>query len=626
MKKMFFLKFCVCFSVVCFFISCKKDVKDSALDYVVDNCKFHGGYKNCAFVDDLIASIDNIDDSIKNGHKKLYQKKIEFIVDSIVRIQKNNSSKFELDSKIIPDIYLENHVNESLKLWAQPWASHLNYDEFCRFLLPYRICNEPFEDWRSFFLEEYPWLITLQDSNLSLVEAVNVVNDSCKKYVGFSKAFDKVQPLSVKEMLKIGVSNCHGRTRFAALMMRSIGLPVAVVYNREGHSWNVLLNSNGELLHFQGCEMNIQKSIVGIRAYMPTKIYMHVFHPNVMEFKLLNKFENKLPNNYINLFSEDVTSYFIKSADISIKLDTDNYKGEPVFLLSGRNRLHKWIPVDVSLSCKKNTATFNQIGIDNLYMCGYYNLGEMKPLSSPFYLGNDSTIKYFELNISKKDSVVFHRKTEMSNTMYVFSKQLLGCTIYGANKRDFSDSVQLHVIDRCYDYMQKIPIAEPGSKFRYFIFKGVNKPMHISELKFLDEFDHEIIGNIYDSGGFWNKAQKAFDENYATYLSGGKNRWFCIDAGCRKKIGSFMILARNNLNLIENGEEYELYYWDREWRKLQSQKASQNRVIYTDVPKNSIMYVACKNKGVESTMCWIQHNKPRWAVVGRFDKQLREGE
>ena len=69
--------------------------------------------------------------------------------------------------------------------------------------------------------------------------------------------------------------------------------------------------------------------------------------------------------------------------------------------------------------------------------------------------------------------------------MYFYSSQLLGCALYGANKNDFSDSVKLHTLTKCYDLLKEIKIDSTYPEFRYFLFKGINKQMHIYEIIFL---------------------------------------------------------------------------------------------------------------------------------------------
>ena len=54
---------------------------------------------------------------------------------------------------------------------------------------------------------------------------------------------------------------------------------------------------------------------------------------------------------------------------------------------------------------------------------------------------------------------------------------------------------------------------------------------------------------------------------------------------------------------------------EKNWRKI----CENNRVIFSGIQKNAILYLACKSKGVESTMCWNEDNKPYWVVIRDYD-------
>lgn len=53
------------------------------------------------------------------------------------------------DSKIITADYLIENIDLSFEVWKKyPWNKHLSFDDFCEFILPYRIANEPLSNWQ----------------------------------------------------------------------------------------------------------------------------------------------------------------------------------------------------------------------------------------------------------------------------------------------------------------------------------------------------------------------------------------------------------------------------------------------------------------------------------------------
>ncbi|NOY50287.1 MAG: transglutaminase domain-containing protein [Chlorobi bacterium] len=75
------------------------------------------------------------------------------------------------------------------------------------------------------------------------------------------KWFFEKYPTSIKfsDLMKIKGGECRDMTNMGLLVMRSIGIPVAKIYSpqdgnrRSGlHSWNIVLDKNGEKVIFQG--------------------------------------------------------------------------------------------------------------------------------------------------------------------------------------------------------------------------------------------------------------------------------------------------------------------------------------------------------------------------------------
>ena len=73
--------------------------------------------------------------------------------DSVLILTKlNGDLQNELveDAKIITSDFLIKNIEDSFNLWkTKPWAAHLNFEEFCEYILPYK-CFEPqqLENWR----------------------------------------------------------------------------------------------------------------------------------------------------------------------------------------------------------------------------------------------------------------------------------------------------------------------------------------------------------------------------------------------------------------------------------------------------------------------------------------------
>lgn len=61
------------------------------------------------------------------------------------------SIRREQDLKHITAEYLIRHIDRSFELWKRPWNSHLSFEEFCEWILPYRLHDEQLESWHDIF-------------------------------------------------------------------------------------------------------------------------------------------------------------------------------------------------------------------------------------------------------------------------------------------------------------------------------------------------------------------------------------------------------------------------------------------------------------------------------------------
>ena len=63
--------------------------------------------------------------------------------------------------------YLIENIEQSFKVWEEcPWAKNYSFDDFCEWVLPYRIGDEPLDNWRKMYYDRYkPLLDSLYTGN-----------------------------------------------------------------------------------------------------------------------------------------------------------------------------------------------------------------------------------------------------------------------------------------------------------------------------------------------------------------------------------------------------------------------------------------------------------------------------
>ncbi len=59
------------------------------------------------------------------------------------------------DIEVISANYLIENIDLAFKIWQEPWATHFSFNEFCEYILPYRIHHEPLSNWRKYLYDKY---------------------------------------------------------------------------------------------------------------------------------------------------------------------------------------------------------------------------------------------------------------------------------------------------------------------------------------------------------------------------------------------------------------------------------------------------------------------------------------
>lgn len=69
---------------------------------------------------------------------------------------------------------------------------------------------------------------------------------------------------------------------------------------------------------------------------------------------------------------------------------------------------------------------------------------------------------------------------------------------------------------------------------------------------------------------------------------------------------------RNDDNKIVTGELYELFYWDKKWISLGKQYAEDNKLIYQNIPRESIFRIHNHTRGKEHRPFTYEGGKQVW--------------
>ena len=198
-------------------------------------------YSEIADTTTLSIILDKANDSRNNpAQLTSFKKDLDQLVEHSVILTRR-------DVDIIDADFLINNVELAFEAWQKPWARSLSFDEFCRYILPYKSPGQKPHRLRAFFLQQYSALCDSLPIGASRRVVCAAICQRLQKQYEFVPSFGRrtVPILSTEAMLRCRVGRCSDLTRLGGEVMRALELPVAHELGAWGnyggtHTWNVL--------------------------------------------------------------------------------------------------------------------------------------------------------------------------------------------------------------------------------------------------------------------------------------------------------------------------------------------------------------------------------------------------
>lgn len=305
-----------------------------------------------------------------------------------------------MDEDTISEEYLKRNIELAFDSWNKPWAKQLCFDDFCRYILPYRNGDEEVSDWRSYLKKKYEHLITdsmMQNANTK--ELAEFMMRQIRKNVKYGTRFNGVVQgfLTPNEIEKLGALECQACANYATMVMRACGIPCELI---EIHWRFTEVPHSSVLFPKTACNPKPFRLTIGDElTYMgEQKDTMAAYRAWAYTYKvnddLLRLAQDKdVPKSYLKpLCRTDVTEQLSTTYDIHLSVP-DSLKNKAELFLC---RFHewKWYPIREGFVAG-DSVVFKNATIRQLYRLGYADKGEIKTFGCLFtLLGNGKIQKY----------------------------------------------------------------------------------------------------------------------------------------------------------------------------------------------------------------------------------------
>jgi len=616
--------------------------KDDSLKYkaacfLMENM-FHG-YSHAAVMEDYRSEVMSVSLG-KNQHDSIW-----------LRLSKQQhpssyfNGKFVYDSQIIHSDYLINNIDEAFTTWeASPWFKQVCFSSFCRYILPYRAKDEMVSDWRRLFREKYmPYIDGIETPEEAFVIIYNKVMTDFKKGNNLYP-----YPVDILMVDKIMKGSCDDRTLYLTCVLRALGIPATydfvpywANFTTSGHSWvayirndsTFTLTHNEETLELYGTidasrfyQKNQNYDIKDLSYNVDSvkrvgKVFRSTFELQQDRVILLKDAKETVPDLFKNVFQKDVSNQYGLFNYREMSTDC----GKNIYLcvfVAGKN----WQPIYVT-KAKNSKVIFEHLNKKVVYLPCSFNGSEFIAIAPPFYMNDDNIAKEIVPHRIEKTNVYLKRKHVLTFHWTDRWSFFLGGKFEGSNFPDFRNKTVLHEINELPTGIEKINFSTP-EKFRYirFIARSDADP-NFAEITFEgkislgDKAKHKLNGKmIYDNIEEISLV-RGMDGDNSTFFRitntpgvPQKGYWFGYDLGANNKsyFTGVEYCPISDQNMIEPGDLYELFYFKNKWISLGTQIATENHLIYENVPKGALLWLRDHTKGREERIFTYENGRQVW--------------
>ena len=594
-------------------------LKLRAAQFLLENMN-EKAYITGLLVDEYCAFMDSV---FQTGHKD--KKEITSILNQYEKQACYLKEKpiISLDVQTLTADFLIRNIDEAFAVWNRPWNRHLSFNEFCEWILPYRVSAEVPEEWRTLYRERFEPLLQ-SDKIKTARQACTIINNELLKYpicISEKSVFPVAFPAHILINIKFG--QCGDYASLAMFAMRASGIPVGIEIipywgrGNGSHTFNVLYDNDSTFHDFSGAEQNPDEHLIRFRHEMP-KVYRKTFGKQISSLAMQCGNED-VPDFFKDPCLEDVTGTysFIESKDITIP-----FKGYPdrKFAYLCVYNPNQWIPVAWGKR-QGDSVHFQNVCPNIIYHPAFYADEKLQLTSHPFLL---DTLGCVNVLAPKSDiqscviGTVYKDAPWLINLLPTF----IGGKIQGANRSDFSDAITYYTFTENPTLKYTIVYCENTKPCKYFRYLSSDHCTgNMADLEFYTEgsdipLKGKVIGKykpslLYSCSG----AEAMFDGNPLTFFHTEDTlSWGGIELEKPVSISRIRFIIRSENNGIRKGNEYELFYMNQsQWVSLGKKIATEDDELeYNNVPKNALFKWIDHTKNISKRIFIIKNNKEVW--------------
>lgn len=569
--------------------------KIKAAEYIVANMPGHtsmtGDYESYYDeLDSLFAAYTSSSDAVKHIPE--------------ISASYDNKIQYEFDSRIVKADYLINDLEIAFKQWRDgEWAQHLDFEEFCEWLLPYSSGQaHPMDGWREkmknkakYYLDE---MHECQDFKGSPRAAICVINDTLKTMIekqtwnhqSYGHCIHRLETF-----VKLPAATCDEYAGCAVRVLRSKGIPVCIDFTPQwpgrfaGHCWCSFPNLRGKTTMFSPFGSNPDYPHFANTTF--AKVYRKTYVANKEYMTLIKKHRGNVPQISPDVFFKDVTSYYVETTDVKIRLlDDIKLTSRDVYIALFDN--HEWKVAAWGKATGKKVS-FLEMGRNITYIALGYTKTGLKPISNPFHVDFKGKITELVADNSKQQTVKLWRKFPMHQHVMKINETIRGGYIQASNDPQFNKSDKVGILPEWSLTSGHIKISQT-EPYRYWRLCGSNhRDCDMAELYFRSNNGNLITPAL--------TTELTDGDPLTNYKAVGDSLIQIIDLGEPVMLKEIAYIRRGDGNAIVPGDSYEIYYWDQgRWNLHKRVVAEDIFINISELPYGSLYYIKGISRGEQA--------------------------
>ena len=527
------------------------------------------------------------------------------------------------DARNISASYLEKRIEDAFSVRDVKWCRDLSFEDFCEYVLPYRVGDELLEDWFS----DYRNTFGLALDSLALDDSVTL-EDFCgavtslfpephRNYTNYPAGKPSPAPSSLKRIVG---GTCEDYLGLFTYLGRSYGVPVATDYtpqwanHSKNHSWCGIPSGDSTFHYSVGEPLFLAKEKPF--SFKLAKVYRRMNSIQKESLGARVRSEN-LPPTLRSPRIKDVSSEYMPVTDVSLSGLFRDDRSTHVFLCCFDDK--DWVAV-AGGRCRGAKALIADMGYPAVYLPAYYADGALAPAQYPVLVDSSAVQHILRPDTGRLRTVRLKRKF-MDLRARQFADMMKGGRFELADNAHFKNAMVIELLDSIGYNFQTLEIG--GGRYRYVRYVPKSSTTgDISEIEVYgaDEPYTKLTGKTigkYRCADTQHPMSNVSDGDaltYATCMKSQTDAWTGVDLGKSVSVDKICFLPRSDDNFIRGGEEYELCYWDGRWVSLGRQTGDRwsQELVFDNVPDNALLLLHNLTRGKEERIFTYKEGRQIW--------------